>query len=157
MILDSRKQKSLSGVVIDTGTGRRIPKVIWFDSTTGDYEYHVPAPNGHDVLIDEYGAVVVRRGRAIGKLELIPLDQAANIGQFKVPPKQVHQTVQPLSKDEKIAGLECYKDVYISVWQDVKRVDRETVNQKWLDYLRKTPFLDSFVLRRRSTPTGGAV
>ena len=157
MILDSREQKTVPSVVIDTGTGKRIPKVVWFDSLTGEYEYLVLAPNGHDMLMDEYGKTISRRGRAVGKLELVPIEQAANLGQFKLPPKKVHSPIQPLSKDEKIAGLECYKDVYITVWQDVKRVDRETVNQKWLDYLRKTPFLDSFVLRRRSTPTGGAV
>jgi hypothetical protein len=157
MILDSRKQKDTSGVVIDTGTGKRVPKVIWFDVTTGDYECHVPAPNGHDVLMDEFAQPIIRRGSAVGKLELIPLDQAANLGQFKVPPKKVHQTVQPLSKDEKVAGLELYKDVYITVWQDIRKVDKKTVNEKWLAYLRNTPFLDSLVLRRRSVPTGGAV
>jgi hypothetical protein len=152
VILDSRKQKSLAGVVIDTGTNRRIPKVIWFDVTTGDYEQHLVAPNGHDVLMDEWGKPIVRRGRAVGKLELVPIDQAANIGVFRRPPEKVHQAVQPLSKDEKVAGLEMYKEVYVKVNHEFRRLDRKTVESKWVEYLRKSPFLDNLCLRRNPVP-----
>lgn len=157
MLIDSRKPigntgQRPSGVVIDHGTGKRIPFVIWCDFATGDYEAHVPAANGVDVMVDAYTRVpFVRKGKAVGKLELVPFAKAAAIG--CTAPKKVVQIIQPMTKDERINGMEEYKRVFKEVWKWRGNSER-VVNSQWDNFLMNSDFLDDFCLRRTVIPTG---
>ena len=158
MLLDARQPEKPAGVLIDTGTGKRIPFARKVDYDTGDYEYLAPAPNGTDIMVDPYTrAPVVRRGKAVGRLELVPFDKAAAIGCG--PPKKVPCRIEPLTKDEKIAGLEQYKKVYIEVWQGIRGESRRCVEERFTDYLgaEAMAFLDCFRLRTRPVRTGGII
>lgn len=157
MILDSRvpvpgTKVPPAGVVYDHGRACRVPFVIWFDSE-GNYEQHIPAPNGVDVICEPgTHRPYVRRGKAVGRLELLPFGKAELLGPNVEPPKRVEQTVQPLTKDEKVAGMQEYQKLFSTVWRWRGESDK-AVNQRWLDYLRDSEFLGEFVLKRRSYPT----
>lgn len=144
MMIDASKTK-LAGVLIDTGTGKRIPFARRFDPETGEYEHFVPAPNGVDILVDDRFVPFIRRGKAVGRLELVPLDDARLLGS-DCKPKKVQGTILPLSRDEKVAGLETYKRVYVQVWSELRGEARKTVDSKWEDFLRNNDFLDEFLI-----------
>ncbi len=152
MILDARSKEKPAGVLVDLGTGLRIPFARKVDFERGTYEHLVPAPNGVDVLVDEYGKPLVRQGRAVGRLELVPLDKAATIGAAP-PPQKVYSPIEPLSADQKIDGLEQYKRVYVEVWQ-WRGESRKCADERFhAEFLRKNSFLDAFVIRRKVVPT----
>jgi hypothetical protein len=133
-----------AGVLIDRGTGRRIPFAVWFDPETGDYEHFQPAANGVDMACDEDWNPIRVRGRAKGKLELVPLGEAAKVG-WKEPAK-VRETIK-LTNEDREAGLEQYKKVYVHVWQD-RGEARRIVDDRWEEYLRKSSFFDDLILKR---------
>lgn len=143
-----------AGVLVDGGTNRRIPFAIKADLSSGYYEYLVPAPDGRNVLVDELARPIVRQGRAVGKLVLEPIGKAAALGLYKEPSKKVYSPLQPMTKDEKVAGLEQYKEVYIKVWNELRQVDRREVDAKWAQYLSTNKFLDCMVLKRRHVKAG---
>jgi len=123
-----------------------------FDTETGEYEYLQPAPNGVDVLCDELDQPIVVKGKAKGKLELVPLDGAAQFG-FRLP-QRVKSPIQPMTVEQKIDGLDTYKRVYTQVWQ-WRGESRRCVDTRWADYLAQSDFLDCFVLKRRLVPVKG--
>lgn len=158
MLIDARKadappgmvpvntQGKPAGVLYDHGTGQRIPMARAFNSETGEWEALTPAPNGVDYVCDaETGAPIIRRGRSKGRLELVPIGQAATIG---VPPPKPQPVTppKPLSVEERRDGLECYRKVHREVWQgrgDSKRV----VDSKFQAYLMQHDFLDAYIFR----------
>lgn len=155
MILDAQTPQKPAGVVFDHGTGKRIPFVIRCDFATGDYEAHVPAPNGMDVIVDPYTRrPVVRKGKAVGRLELIPFGKTHKMG--VAPPKKVVAAVQPMTKDEKIAGMDQYKKCYFEVWRWRGDSERVVMN-KWIEELKQSDFMDCFVLQKTMKPTGGSI
>lgn len=150
MILDARSPEKPAGVLIDTGTGKRIPFARNVNFVTGEYEYLAPAPNGVDILVEPYSRrPIVRKGKAVGKLELVPFQRAVSLG--CAAPKRVVSVIQPMTKDEKIAGLEQYKKLFYDVWRwrgDAAR----SVDPRWEEYLMNTDFLDCVVLKRKVVP-----
>lgn len=121
-----------AGILIDRGTGRRIPLARWFDEETGEWEAFAEAPNGA-VRCDEQGRPILRRGRAVGRLELVPLGKAKLL---PGPP--------PTPAAE---GLASYQRLYFEVWQWRGEAQR-CVNGRWIDFLKQNEFLDAFVIRR---------
>ena len=151
MIVDARETRS-PGVVIDTGTGKRIPFVRKADFETGEYEALAVAPNGVDYLADEDGKVVVVRGRAVGKLELVPLERAKDLGR---KPVKVESPIEPMTADEKREGLDQYRRTYFDVWRWRGEADR-CVHSRWEEFLQQNDFLDCFVLKRTFNAEGTA-
>lgn len=137
----------LSGVLVDSGTGRRIPFPVWFDPDTGEYEAIKVAANGVDMACDEDYRSITYRARAQGQLKLLPFGQAASIGQAP-PPKQVVDAA--FTAERRMAGLEQYKRVYHEVWR-WRGESRRAVDDRWDDFIAQSDFLDHFVLRRRSS------
>lgn len=154
MILDARAPDKPAGVLIDTGTNRRIPYARRANFDTGEYEALVEGPEPDSVIVgdDDREEPVVVRGRAVGKLKLVPLEQAHAFG-LEVEPRKVRQTVLPMTADQRIAGLEQYKQVYVKVWNELRRESRRCVDDRWAEYLSKSDFLDAYVLKRRIVPT----
>lgn len=165
MLLDAKKPTSApvptnkqghpAGVLVDTGTMKRIPFPRKVDMATGEVEYLVPAANGVDVLVDPYTrAPYVRKYKAVGKLVLEPYAKADKLG--VPPPRKVEGEVQPMTAGEKVAGLEQYKTVYFKVWNEMRHEARRCVDGRWEDYLTKSgamDFLDQFVgIRSRPVP-----
>ena len=140
MIFDS-KDKNLAGVLVDRGTGQRIPFARWFDTDTGDYEAY-DTPDGRDILRDELGVPQTKRGRAVGKLELLTMQDAVDLRLLVTTPK-IAKTI------DNAAGLEQYKRVYFDVWQ-WRGEARRCVNDHWSEYLAQSDFLDDLVIRRKS-------
>ena len=133
------------GVLVDRGTGRRIPFATWFDAETGEYEAIRATPDGRHYAVDENENAVLYRGRAVGKLELLPLAQAHQFGwqeAVKVPSGRIRLTV-----DEKEAGLQQYKEVYVKVWQ-FRGEARRVVDDRWENYLRDNAFFDDLIITR---------
>lgn len=140
-MIDARSPLKPGGVLLDHGTGKRIPFARCFDPETGTYEAFAPAPNGKDILCDDDDKPIVIKGKSKGRLELIPLGSAAVIG-YK-PPERVRKT-----DIDKSAGLQIYKQAYFETWQwrgEAKRC----VADRWDSFLAQNDFLDMYVLRRR--------
>lgn len=165
MLVDSRRavpadlpvpknaQMKPAGVLIDTGTGKRIPFAVWADMETGEYEALTPAPNGVDYHCDlETGEPLRYRGRARGRLELVSAEGARDLAP---PPRKVTGVIEPMSPEQKRHGVEQYKRVYFEVWQ-FRGESKRVVDTRFADYLAKSNFLDAFVLRRH-VPTGGSI
>ena len=136
-----------AGVLVDLGTMKRIPFPRKVDMETGEVEYLVPAANGVDVLVDPYTrAPYVRKYRAVGKLVLEPMAKANRMG--VAPPQKVESVIQPMTKEEKVAGLEQYKVIYHKVWNEMRGESRRCVDARFQDYLTRTGvmgFLDQFM------------
>lgn len=165
MLLDAKKptdapvpvnSKGLpAGVLVDLGTMKRIPFPRKVDMDTGEVEYLVPTANGTDVLVDPYTrAPYVRKYKAVGKLVLEPYHKADKLG--VPPPRKIEGIVLPMTKEEKVAGLEEYKKVYFKVWNGMRSESLRCVDDRFGDYLRKTgamDFLDQFMgIRSRPVP-----
>lgn len=149
-LVDSRSPDQPRGVLIDRGTNKRIPLAIWFDPETGEYEAYKAAPNGHDILVGNDERPVKYKGKSKGKLELLATGQARLLGHAAMPPRKVKEVIEPAIDEE--AGLEIYKKCYIEVWS-WRGMPRRSIDDRWSDYLSKTDFLDSFILKRRIVPT----
>lgn len=132
MRVDARS--GAAGVLIDQGTGQRIPLARWFDDETGEWEAFVPAPNGA-VRLDDDGRPLLRRGRAKGRLVLVP------VGKAKVLPAPERPALAE--------GLAVYQRVYFDVWR-FRGEAKRCVGDRWREFLAKNDFLDCFVVRRRS-------
>lgn len=156
MKLDSRQpilgtKVMPSGVVFDHGTGKRIPFVTWFDAETGEYEQHIPAANGVDVLVHPITRIPYRRkGKATGRLELIPITQAHLFN--AAPPQKVVQRIQTITYDQKLEGMKQYKSLFYKV-EEIRGNSQRVTNGKWDDFLLNNSFLDDFVLRRHTHTT----
>ena len=151
MMLDARTS-GLHGVLYDTGTGKRIPFARRYDPDTGEYEHFLPAPNGVDVIGDDCGVPLLRRGKARGKLVLLDDGKAAHLGVKPAPAKVVPQTVEPMTAEERIEGLEVYKRCYFQVNNEFRGEAKRNVNDKWQEYLKGTGFLDHFLLTKVTVP-----
>lgn len=152
MILDARMPEKPAGVLIDHGTGRRIPFARTVDFSTGEYTYLCPAPNGVDILVDPYTRrPFVRKGKAVGRLELVPFEKAAAIG-CKAPEK-VESNIQPMSPDERIEGMRQYQRCFMDV-EKWRGNSRRVIDTKFEEFCKQSSFLDSFVIRR-TVPTKG--
>lgn len=152
MILDAKAPEKPAGIVVDTGTGKRIPFVRKFDTDTGEYEAFCPTADGKDILLDEHWKPILLKGKAIGKLVMVPMDQASLLG--AEPPQKKQSPIQPLSPEQKLDGLEQYKKVFFEVWS-YKGQSKRCTNDRWDNYLstlRDNSFLDAFVIRRRTMP-----
>lgn len=142
----------VGGVLFDHGTGKRIPFARRFDPLTGEWEGYWPAPNGVDVLGDDCGQPIVRRGKAKGKLELIPMGKAAALGQAPVKPQVQQRAVRPMTKDEQLDGLETYKKAYQEVWHGFRGEAKRCVQDRWQEFLAKSDMFDSFILAKTVVP-----
>ncbi len=151
MILDARAPEKPAGILIDTGTNRRIPYARTVDFDNNTYEALATAPNGIDYLCDERMQLVILKGKAVGQLKLVPLDHAEQLG-VKKEPEKVSSPIQPLSADIKLQGLESYKEVYFKVWNGIRGESNRCVASRFDEYLKKSDFLDTFCVRRRSVP-----
>jgi hypothetical protein len=132
--IDARQ--GVRGVLIDRGTGRRIPLARWYDPETGEYEAFAEGPGG-TVRLDDKGQPVIVRGRAVGRLELVPQGSAWS------PPKPPAPTVTPPAE-----GLVQYQRVYFEVWNR-RGEARKCIQGRWREFLQKNDFLDTFVIRRK--------
>lgn len=150
------KKRLPAGVLVDQGTGKRIPFPRKVDMETGEVEYLVPAANGVDVLIDPYTQQpYVRKYKAVGKLVLVPMDKADKLG---VPaPRKVVSEIQPMTPEEKVEGLRQYKKLYFDVWNGLRGEARKCTNERFGEYLVKNHFLDSWVLKSVTVRTGGVL
>lgn len=150
MLLDARTPEKPAGILIDKGTGRRIPFARTVDFDKGTYEALQATADGKDYLCDDNNPIVVR-GRAVGELELVPIENASSLG--VEPPKKVNGTILPMTADQRIEGLHQYKRIFSLVWNQRGEAMR-CVNDRFEEYLRTTTFLDCFVLKRRSVKAG---
>lgn len=135
-----------AGVVIDHGTGQRIPFVRWYDSDTGEYEAIRVASNGVDYACDDKWKPITYRAKAVGRLELVPWNDAVKVGLIPEPKKV---------KDERPnirEGLETYQKLFVEVWQ-FRGESRRVVDERFDTYLRQNNFLDHLILRRRPVTT----
>ncbi len=148
MLLQATQKEKPAGVLIDRGTGKRIPLAFKADMDTGEWEAHVPAPNGTDIQADELHRPMTCKGRAVGKLELVSMEGAEHFG--VKPPQLVDSPVVVITKDMKLAGLDSYKRTYFQVWNNFRGEAQKCVNDRFSDYLKKNQFLDTFCIRRRS-------
>lgn len=142
-----------AGVLIDRGTGKRIPLAIWFDNEAGEYEAFQLASNGVDMAADVDWKPIRYKAKAVGLLELVPLGEAHIFG-WKEPQLVREPKVVKLSPDQREAGLQQYREVYTKVWQ-WRGESRKAVDGRWEEYLTKNTFFDDLVLtrlRRRFTP-----
>ena len=148
IILDAKRDRC-PGVLYDHGTGKRVPFARKINFQTGEVEHLVPAANEVDIAVDPYTrGAYVRKYKAKGKLELIPFGKADKLG--VAPPKKVEGRIEPLTKEEKVEGLDRYKKVFFEVWQWRGNSDR-VVDPQWQQYVKElqdNDFLDSFVIRR---------
>jgi len=147
MQLDARQPEKPAGILIDHGTGRRIPFARWFDSQTGQFEAFVMASNGVDIACDENYRPLVIKGKAVGRLELIPIGNAAQFG-FEEPKKVIEQ---PLTVEQKQEGLDQYKKLYLTVWRWRGESGRVALT-RWEEFLQQNDFLDHLVIKRRVVP-----
>lgn len=142
-----------AGVLVDQGTGKRIPFPRVVDTENGYVEYLVPAANGVDVLIDAYTQQpYVRKYKAVGKLVLLPMAQADKLG--VPPPKKVESVIEPMRPEEKVEGLRQYKKLYLEVWNGFRGEAVKCVNDRFAEYLKQNSFLDAFVLAKTTVPVG---
>lgn len=151
MILDARAPEKPGGVLVDRGTGKAIRFARKFDTATGEWEAFQVAPDGESILCTEDHTPIVIRGKAVGKLELVPLEKAHVFG-LKEKQERVFSPIQPMSADQKLDGLEQYKAIYTKVWNEMRGESRRCVDDRWAQFLEKSDFLDSFILKRRSVP-----
>lgn len=139
-----------AGVLVDTATNKRIPFPRKVDFDTGEVEYFVPAANGTDILIDPYTQQpYIRKYKAVGKLQLVEMGKADKLG--VQPPRKVESPILPMTPEEKIDGMDQYKKLYFEVWQWRGESSR-VVHDRWSEFLDKSDFLDSFLLKRTVTP-----
>lgn len=147
MILHAKQPEKPRGVLVDKGTGRRIPFARSCNMETGEYEAFQPTADGTDIIVDAQDRKpIVVKGKAVGKLELVPLERAHQFGRKK--PELVKSDIQPMTADEKREGLEQYKGVFIKVWAEARGEARKTVDHRWGEFIQKNSFLDAFVIRR---------
>lgn len=140
-----------AGVLVDLGTNKRIPFPRKANMETGEVEYLVPAANGTDILVDPYTrAPYVRKYKAVGKLKLLPLDGADRLGIG--PPKKVESPILPMTKDEKIGGMEQYRKLFHEVWK-WRGESTRAVDPRWEEFLKTSEFLDEFCLKRTFVTT----
>lgn len=135
-----------AGILVDLGTGRRIPFAVWFDTETGDYEAHEATADGRSMLAAEDCVTPLGtfRGRAVGQLKLVPMENAKLLGATPTPRAK---------RVEKAEGLERYKRVYFEVWQ-FRGEAKRTATSRWADYLLRDGFLDDLVIRRKHAVAG---
>jgi len=62
MIIDAKAPEKPAGVVVDTGTGRRIPFVRKYDTETGEYEAIEATADGKNYRLDKNGKASVIKG-----------------------------------------------------------------------------------------------
>lgn len=151
MILEATQKEQPAGILIDTGTNKRIPFARKANFDTGEYEAFAVAPDGESILADEQWKPVIIKGRAVGKLQLVPFNDAAQFG-WK-PPQLKQSPIQTLPADLKLDGLERYKKAYFEVWNGHRQEAKKCVADRWdnkLDTLKGLEFLDTFVLKRRT-------
>ena len=130
-------------MLFDHGTRKCIPFAVWFDAETGEYEHLQAASNGIDIAGDEGLRPIHVKGKAVGKLELLSLEKAHELGWRE--PAVVHERVK-LTDAQRQAGLEQYKKVYVHVWQ-TRGDARKIVDERWAEYLRKNSFFDDLALK----------
>lgn len=138
-------------VIVDGATQQRIPMVQRIDTDTGEYEALLPSPDGRNAVVDVTTKQLVRiQGKLKGPVKFVPIDNAAPFGYQ--PPKPVETTIIPLTADVKLAGQQQYERVFKNVWQYRGEHGRR-LHDRWCEYVEKSDFLDSFLLKRHSTPT----
>lgn len=145
-MIHDHKNSTVDGVLWDHGANAPIRFVRWYDDSSGEYEAIKVAANGIDMVREEHSTKAVHyQGRAKGRLELIPIGDAKLLG--RVPQKVVEQIPTPLPSGAKEDGITDYKRLYFQVWQHRGEANR-CVDERWLDFLKNNPFLDSLVLRK---------
>lgn len=147
MLLDARAPEKPGGVLVDHGTGKAIRFARKFDTDTGQWEAFAVAPDGESILCTEDHKPIVIRGRAVGRLELVPLEKAHVFG-LKDKPELKHSPIRPMDASQKRDGLEQYKALYVKVWNEMRGESRRCVDDRWEAFLRTSDFMDDFILRR---------
>jgi hypothetical protein len=147
MILHAKAPEKPAGILIDSGTGKRIPFGITVDLSTGEYEHYAASPDGKSILCSDYALKrpIRLRGKAVGKLSLVPLDHAAQLG-APAPPR-VYSPIAPISQGEIVEGLQMYEQVHSQVWQ-FRGESRRCAKSRFADKLRQSSFLDHYILGR---------
>jgi hypothetical protein len=138
------------GVLWDHGAGKAIRFAISADLQSGEYEAIKVHANGRDYACDENYKAIRYKGRAVGRLEIYPLDRAATLG---IPPaKEVETIATPLPPGAVQQGIEDYGRLYKEIRQ-FRGDSRRCAETAWDKYLDANPFLDSLVIRKRTIPT----
>lgn len=148
MILDARQPERPAGVLYDHGTGKRVPFARKVDFETGEYEAIVPSPDGQNYSCDEDGSLRIVRGHAVGKLELVPFEQAKHLGRMPKPERWA-SAIEPMTADQKRDGLRQYQEVFVKVNREVRHKTKAKVEDEWARFLRDNSFLDEFVIKRK--------
>lgn len=139
----------VAGVLFDRGTGRAIRFARWFDAETGEYEAIRVASNGVDMACDDDYKVLRYRGKAVGRLELVPLSRGALLG---VEPEKKVEPMR-LTVQEKEQGVEDYRKLYYGVWGRREEAKR-SIDERWVRFVQGSSFLDGLILKKgRMVPT----
>lgn len=148
------KRGKPEGVVIDTGTGKRIPFVRWCDLETGEYEAIRATADGQDYALTEDARLSIIRDKAVGKLKIVSTKEAALLGH---KPKPVVSPITPVTKEQKLEGLRQYKEmafVPVRRWRGESRRSAEQSFERVLAEYKDEDFgadLFDFMLLRRTT------
>ena len=146
MLLPVNKKGLPAGVLIDHGNGRRIPFARRVNFATGEYEHLVPSPDGHDVMIDPITRkTLVRRGKALGRLELAEMGKAKLLGPGASPPKPVPCSIEVVTEDQIKQGREQYGELFRwarRFWGESKRA----ANDSWEEFMRSSDLMTGYLL-----------
>jgi hypothetical protein len=137
-----------AGVLFDHGANAPIRFAVWFDAETGAYEALKVASNGVDIACDSDYKAIRYRGRAKGRLELVPFGDARLLG--RVPVKTKEEIATPLPQGAKEQGLDDYKRLYFTVWNQ-RGESLKCIDDRWLAFLKENSFLDHLCLRKSRT------
>ena len=151
MILNA-KRDGTKGILVDTGTGKRIPFAISANFEDGTYEHWVASADGRSILCadDAMKKPMRTSGKAVGKLVVVPLDQAEHLG-APAPPR-VYSPIAPISQGEIKAGIDMYREVNVQVDQ-FRGLSRKCAESKFAEKLRKSSFLDHYIVGRSYATT----
>lgn len=152
MWVDHRDFAGQEGYVVDTGTNKRIPFCTRFNNDTLEYEAHLATPDGKNYQVDEDYRLITITGKAKGRMRFVPFGEAEALGETETPQAdRIKQTIPTISPEQKLAGLEQYKQVYTEVWQ-WRGESRRTVDDRWGQFLADNDFLDALCLKHRPVP-----
>jgi hypothetical protein len=138
VIIDASKIPVEKAVIVDTGTGQRIPFVYKADFTTGEYWAWKSANEGRDYACKaDCTTPISVHGFAKGRLKAEPLDGE---GKMLLPSPEPKKVV-----DVK-AQVHVFKEICKKVWHDYGKESKRCIDQRWLDLVKSDPFLDSLLL-----------
>jgi hypothetical protein len=136
-----------AGVLYDHGAHKPIRFAIWYDVATGEYEAWQVASNGKDIACDKRYRGIKYRGKAKGRLELIPLNAATPVLGPEPEKRLDLLSSRRLSIQQREQGVEDYRRLYGEVWGHRGEAHR-CIDERWLAWVQKSSFLDSLIIKK---------